>query len=223
MSAADYEEMLARIASLKLRLPSLEGKANKKERTAVNKEIYTLENEPTFVEAQKSALCASRSEAAAADDAAHASRLREEAAAEAAAEAERAERLARKAAQTPAAPAEEDDENHNVVKLIRKGDGETKPAAGQQVLVTYKGTFAAETTHGGVDYSGKTFDTTWDPKRKSHKPLAFQVSLSARPNFGGIFPTCHTPISPISHLPFFRRSSLAPVASYADGRRRLRG
>ena len=183
MSAADYEEMLARIASLKLRLPSLEGKANKKERTAVNKEIYTLENEPTFVEAQKSALCASRSEA----------------------------------------PAEEDDENHNVVKLIRKGDGETKPAAGQQVLVTYKGTFAAETTHGGVDYSGKTFDTTWDPKRKSHKPLAFQVSLSARPNFGGIFPTCHTPISPISHLPFFRRSSLAPVASYADGRRRLRG
>ena len=90
MSAADYEEMLARIASLKLRLPSLEGKANKKERTAVNKEIYTLENEPTFVEAQKSALCASRSEAAAADDAAHASRLREEAAAEAAAEEERA-------------------------------------------------------------------------------------------------------------------------------------
>ena len=205
MSAADYEEMLARIASLKLRLPSLEGKANKKERTAVNKEIYTLENEPTFVEAQKSALCASRSEAAAADDAAHASRLREEAAAEAAAEAERAERLARKAAQTPAAPAEEDDENHNVVKLIRKGDGETKPAAGQQVLVTYKGTFAAETTHGGVDYSGKTFDTTWDPKRKSHKPLAFQVLFREHSTqFWGDFPhMSHSHFSHISPAFFF--------------------
>ena len=27
--------------------------------------------------------------------------------------------------------------------------------------------------------------------------------MSTRPNFGGIFPTCHTPISPISHLPCF--------------------
>ena len=40
MSAGDViAEVDAKIAALKLRLPDLEGKANKKERTAVNKEI----------------------------------------------------------------------------------------------------------------------------------------------------------------------------------------
>ena len=37
-------EVEAKIEALKIRLPDLEGKANQKERTAVNKEIYTLEN-----------------------------------------------------------------------------------------------------------------------------------------------------------------------------------
>ena len=39
-------ETEAKIAALKLRLPELEGKANKKERTQVSKEIYGLENMP---------------------------------------------------------------------------------------------------------------------------------------------------------------------------------
>lgn len=48
--------MVRQLAALRLRLPELEGKANKKERTAVNKEIYNLENaeecEQTPVQAQ---------------------------------------------------------------------------------------------------------------------------------------------------------------------------
>lgn len=44
------ERIEQEIAGLRLRLGELEGKANKKERTAVNKELYRLENSPEFVE-----------------------------------------------------------------------------------------------------------------------------------------------------------------------------
>ena len=48
-------ETEAKIKALQLRLPELEGKANKKERTAVNKEIYALENDEAYVAALKAA------------------------------------------------------------------------------------------------------------------------------------------------------------------------
>ena len=38
---------------LRLRLPELEGKANKKERSAVNNEIYSLENDERYVAVEK--------------------------------------------------------------------------------------------------------------------------------------------------------------------------
>ena len=40
------------------------------------------------------------------------------------------------------------------------------------------GKFAEGTEHGGVDYSNKQFDSTFDGKSKKHKPLHFQ-------HFGG--------------------------------------
>jgi hypothetical protein len=73
-----------RIEALKLRLPSLEGKANKKERTQVNKDIYTLENDEEYVAAIKARVEEKRAQSAAADDAAHAAKLAEERAAAAA-------------------------------------------------------------------------------------------------------------------------------------------
>ena len=42
----------AQIADLRLRLPALEGKAHKKERTRLNKEIYALENGDDYVGAR---------------------------------------------------------------------------------------------------------------------------------------------------------------------------
>ena len=68
------------IAALKLRLPGLEGKAHKKERSQVNKEIYALENGEAYVAAVKAARDSVRAAAAAAEDAVQ----REVAAAEAA-------------------------------------------------------------------------------------------------------------------------------------------
>lgn len=73
-----------RIEALKLRLPSLEGKANKKERTQVNKDIYTLENDEEYVAAIKARVEEKRAQSAAADNAAHAAKLAEERAAAAA-------------------------------------------------------------------------------------------------------------------------------------------
>jgi len=32
--------------------------------------------------------------------------------------------------------------------------------------------------HEGRDLSGKEFDTTWQSKRKEHKPLAFQLGAN---------------------------------------------
>ena len=63
----DFDAVVARIEELKLRLPTLEGKANKRERTAVSKEIYALENSPAFVEAEKARLDTERSAVATAE------------------------------------------------------------------------------------------------------------------------------------------------------------
>ena len=72
-------ETEAKLEALKLRLPELEGKANKKERTAVNKEIYNLENDEAYVAAVKAQLEGTRAAASAADDAAHVEKLKAEA------------------------------------------------------------------------------------------------------------------------------------------------
>ena len=60
------EETEEKLASLKLRLPELEGKANKRERTQVSKDIYALENGEAYVAAIKDRLEGGRAEAAAA-------------------------------------------------------------------------------------------------------------------------------------------------------------
>ena len=44
---------MASVEALRVRLPELEGKANKKERTAVNKELYALENDDAYAAAVK--------------------------------------------------------------------------------------------------------------------------------------------------------------------------
>ena len=65
-----------------------------------------------------------------------------------------------------------------MVKQLLKGDGTTAPEKGDYVYATYTGVFAAGTEHGGKDYSGSQFDSTWDSKLKKHKPLHFE-------HFGG--------------------------------------
>jgi FKBP-type peptidyl-prolyl cis-trans isomerase len=171
------EETEERLAALQLRLPELEGKANKKERTQVNKEIYNLENNEEYVAAVKARLDDGRAAAAADDDAAHAAKLKqeEEAAAELAAQA--AAKAEAKAAAGADAPVD-DGENHLEFESTGKGDGETTPKTGDSVWVTYTGTFAEGTLHGGKDWSSQQFDSTWDSKAKKHKPLNFQ-------HFGG--------------------------------------
>eukprot|EP00967_Tisochrysis_lutea_P143314 scaffold266006_cov30-Tisochrysis_lutea.AAC.1 len=168
----------AQLAALRLRLPELEGKANKRERTQVNKDIYNLENDEAYVAAVKRSLEEGRAHAAAADDKAHAEELKREAAQEEAraeAAAKRREEEAAAAATGDGAVAEGDEESHLEVKLIKKGDGQTFPKPGDNVHVQYRGTFAVGTLHEGQDLSGKEFDSTWQPKRKEHKPLAFQL------------------------------------------------
>jgi FK506-binding protein 3 len=166
------EETEAKLAALRLRLPELEGKANKKERTAVSKEIYSLENDEAYCAAVKANLEGSRAQAAAADDEAHQAKLKAEAAED---EARRAAAEARAAAGPAEPEADEDEESHlEILERLIKGDGKTTPAAGDYVYCTYTGKFADGTEHGGVDYSGKMFDTTWDGKAKKHRPLHFQ-------------------------------------------------
>jgi len=145
------------------------------ERTAVSKELYNLENDEAYVEAVKANLDGNRAQAAAADDEAHQAKLQEEAAEEEA----RAVAAEARAAAGPAEPEpEEDEESHLEMAPLIKGDGKTTPAPGDYVYCTYTGKFPKGTEHGGVDYSGKTFDSTWDGKAKKHRPLHFQ-------HFGG--------------------------------------
>ena len=169
------EETEAKLAALRIRLPELEGKANKKERTAVSKELYSLENNEAYCSAVKLALDGNRAQAALADDEAHETKLKEEAAEE---EARRTAAEARAEAGPAETGPEEDEESHLEMAPLLKGDGKTTPVSGDYVHCTYTGKFAKGTEHGGVDYSGKTFDTTWDGKAKKHRPLHFQ-------HFGG--------------------------------------
>ena len=171
-------EIEGKMEALKLRLPELEGKANKKERTQVNKELYNLENDDAYVAAVKRRAEGSRAEAAAADDAAHAAKLKQEAADEAARLAAAEARAAAKANEGPVA-VEDDGEVHMEVEKLKNGDGETVAANGDKVAVTYTGTFAEGTLDNGTDISGKKFDSTLDhgPQAKKgpkkHKPLEF--------------------------------------------------
>ena len=147
------EETEAKLAALRLRLPELEGKANKKERTAVSKEIYSLENDEAYCAAVKANLEGSRAQAAAADDEAHQAKLKAEAEEE---EARRAAAEARAAAGPAEPQPDEDEESHlEILERTIKGDGKTTPAPGDYVYCTYTGKFAEGTEHGGVDYSGK--------------------------------------------------------------------
>ena len=172
------EETEQKLAALNLRLPALEGKANKKERTQVNKEIYNLENDEAYVAAVKAKLEDDRSHAAVADDEAHKAKLVAEAEAE---EERKKEAEARAEAAAAAADAEpEDEESHLEMAPILKGDGKTAPAKGDYVYCTYTGKFAEGTEHGGVDYSNKQFDSTFDGKLKKHKPLHFQHKVPNR-------------------------------------------
>ena len=171
-------EVEAKIEALKLRLPGLEGKANKRERTAVNKEIYALENDDAYAAAVKAQLEGARAGAAAADDAEHAAKLAAEKEKEAAnAEAGAAARARRLAEAEAAAKADDDGEVHLSKVQLKKGDGATYPSKGEQVLVTYQGRFADGTSHEGRDFSGGEFDSTWDSKKKAHKPLSFPFGV----------------------------------------------
>lgn len=166
-------EVEAKMEALKLRLPDLEGKANKRERTAVNKEIYVLENDEAYVAALKAVKDAERAESAAADDQAHAARLLAE---QQAAEQRAAELAQRQEERAKAAPEVVDDgEVHMKVETLTKGDGTTFPQKGDSVGVCYVGIFADDVEHQGVSYGGKQFDSTWDSKRKEDKPLVFQL------------------------------------------------
>lgn len=136
-----------------------------------------LENDEAYVAAKKAQLDDQRAKAAADDDAAHMQKLKdeEEARAQAAAAAEAAAAANEQAA---AASIEDDGECHIQVTQLKKGDGQNAPAKGDYVYCTYTGVFAPGTVHGGKDYSGTQFDSTWDSKLKKHKPLHFQ-------HFGG--------------------------------------
>ena len=148
-------------------MPELEGKANKRERTAVNKEIYALENDEAYVAAVKAATQDGREAAAAADLMAHKLKLQreeeertllnEEAAAR------RKERVSNEAEEEALSPSE----SHISVRRIKKGDGMTRPTVGDMVGVCYSGLFAEGTQHQGTDYSGQLFDSS---VRKEEKP-----------------------------------------------------
>ena len=175
------EETEAKLAALRLRLPELEGKANKKERTQANKEIYALENDDAYVAAVKGRLEGGRAESAAADDADHEARRKAEAAADDQ-RMQEAEARAKALAESGGAEAQQEDDGEShleVNKVLLKGDGSTTPARGDSVWCVYTGRFAEGTTSpSGADLSGKTFDTTYDAKKKLHRPLNFQ-------HFGG--------------------------------------
>mmetsp|Transcript_26185 Transcript_26185/g.59428 ORF Transcript_26185/g.59428 Transcript_26185/m.59428 type:complete len:238 (-) Transcript_26185:469-1182(-) len=167
-------EIEAKIEALKLRLPDLEGKANKKERTQVNKEIYTLENDEVYVAALKAQVATARAEAEKQDDAAHMAKLQAE---EEAAEARRQRmlQLQEEKAKAGTEPPADDGEIHMEVTRLKKGDGATIPGVGDTVSVTYVGHFADGTEYQGVQYGGKQFDSTYDAKRKEDKPLSFRL------------------------------------------------
>lgn len=173
-------EVESKLAALRLRLPELEGKANKKERTQVNKEIYALENDEAYVAAVKDQVNVSRMEASKADDEAHAEKLRQEAEEEKQRQAEALRRAEEKARAGPAVP-EDDGEVHMEIKapkLKKAPDESIKPVVGDKVAITYTGKFADGTVHDGVDFSGKEFDSSMRKQGKGkavQTPLAFKL------------------------------------------------
>ena len=72
-----------------------------------------------------------------------------------------------------------------VAAALVRGDGTTAPEKGDYVYATYTGVFAAGTEHGGKDYSGSQFDSTWDSKLKKHKPRSTSSTSAARRSAGG--------------------------------------
>lgn len=118
-----------------------------------------------------------RADAAAADDAAHADKLKAEAEAEKANAAAAA--AAREAKANAVVDVTDDGENHIEIKRLKKGDEETIPVNKDKVAVTYMGTFAAGTLYNGEDWSGKKFDCTLDHGPQAKKgpkkehPLSF--------------------------------------------------
>ena len=68
ISEALIRDVQEQLAALRLRLPGLEGKDNKRERTRVNKDIYRLENGEDYAEALRSRLTCERAVAAVAAD-----------------------------------------------------------------------------------------------------------------------------------------------------------
>jgi FKBP-type peptidyl-prolyl cis-trans isomerase len=173
-------DMEAKMEALRMRLPDLEGKANKRERTAVNKELYALENDESYVDAMKRQVAVSRAKAAADDDAEHAARLQKEKDDELT-RAEAADAKRKAAAANPQAGVEDDGEVHMEIERLKNGDGENVPAHGDKVALTYTGTFADGTVFEGADWSGRKFDSTLDhgPQSKKgpkkHTPLAFKL------------------------------------------------
>jgi len=171
------EETEEKLAALKLRLPELEGKANKNERTKVNKDIYNLENAEAYLAALKERLNESRAEAAKSEDAAHEAKLRREEEERKMREADAVRRAEEKAKTGPAQP-EDDGEVHmeiSIPKLKKACDETVKPVVGDKVGITYVGKFADGTKHEGIDYSGKEFDNSM---RKQGKGPAVQTPLT---------------------------------------------
>jgi FKBP-type peptidyl-prolyl cis-trans isomerase len=66
---AYVSELESKLDALRLRLPTLEGKANKRERTACSKEIYAIENDDRYLTIVKAKADAVRTEQAKADKA----------------------------------------------------------------------------------------------------------------------------------------------------------
>ena len=170
------KEVEEKIAALNLKLPTLEGKANKKERQQVSKDIYALENDEQYLAAVKAKLSDSRAAAAAADDVAHAEKLKKEAEEEV----KRIEAAAAAAAAKKAAgPVDvtDDGEVHMSTELLKKGDSVTIPVDGDKVALLYEGKFADGTWDvTGEDLSGKIFDSTLRKKGKGksvQEPLPF--------------------------------------------------
>ena len=177
MSDLDSASTLVRrteeeIEKLKSRVEQLQGKEHKKERSSLNKKIYNLENDDEYVSATKIIMQKQRDAAKAQDDQKLRDKLKLEEETRKAMQ-DKAEKAREALATAESAPAQEE-QSYLEVEVKKKGNG-TKPTRGDNVKVTYTGSFAPGTEHGGVDYSGKVFDSTFDAKRKEHKPLAFQV------------------------------------------------
>jgi hypothetical protein len=67
-----------KLAALRLRMPDLEGKEHKRERTRVNKEIHALENDDSYVDAVREGRTSARASTKEAEAVAWAAKMEEE-------------------------------------------------------------------------------------------------------------------------------------------------